>query len=275
MLFHTKSGHHIYYEVHGKGKAMVCFHGNGQSASYFKPQLPLAAAFQLILIDTPGHGQSSPLKEKLTFAAIATEVKELLDSLDLEDYVLVGHSDGANLAIAFENVYPQNVTGMLLNAGNIRFMGLKAHSVVSISLKVLKLALHSVFNPKLKNAYHVAGLIMANLPTLSLNNVVKNAGVLSLEGDKSHHFILGNDNDYISFGYDDLKELVYIDRSQQAIIITGEEDWDTNIKAAEIKASKLDIIIDKNTIEIFVNDGESTLSSTYFIQKQPILQEKV
>nr|WP_307960316.1 alpha/beta hydrolase [Streptococcus uberis] len=57
-----------------------------------------------------------PLKEKLTFAAIATEVKELLDSLDLEDYVLVGHSDGANLAIAFENVYPQNVTGMLLNA---------------------------------------------------------------------------------------------------------------------------------------------------------------
>lgn len=47
------------------------------------------------------------------------------------------------------------------------------------------------------------------------------------------------------------------------------------MKAAEIKASKLDIIIDKNTIEIFVNDGESTLSSTYFIQKQPILQEKV
>lgn len=80
MLFHTKSGHHIYYEVHGKGKAIVCFHGNGQSVSYFKPQLPLAAAFQLILIDTPGHGQSSPLKEKLTFAAIATEVKELLDS---------------------------------------------------------------------------------------------------------------------------------------------------------------------------------------------------
>lgn len=117
--------------------------------------------------------------------------------------------------------------------------------------------------------------IMENLPTLSLNNVVKNAGVLSLEGDKSYHFILGNDNDYISFGYDDLKELVYIDRSQQAIIITGEEDWDTNIKAAEIKASKLDIIIDKNTIEIFVNDGEATLSSTYFIQKQPILQEKV
>ncbi|KKF49635.1 Ndr domain protein [Streptococcus uberis S6261] len=162
MLFHTKSGHHIYYEVHGKGKAMVCFHGNGQSVSYFKPQLPLAAAFQLILIDTPGHGQSSLLKEKLTFAAIATEVKELLDSLDMEDYVLVGHSDGANLAIAFENVYPKKVSGMLLNAGNISFMGLKAHSVFSISLKVLKLALHSVFNPKLKNAYHVAGLMMAN-----------------------------------------------------------------------------------------------------------------
>ncbi|MCR4258028.1 alpha/beta fold hydrolase [Streptococcus uberis] len=145
-----------------KAKPWFAFMATDSRFPTLKPQLPLATAFQLILIDTPGHGQSSPLKEKLTFAAIATEVKELLDSLDLEDYILVGHSDGANLAIAFENVYPQNVTGMLLNAGNIRFMGLKAHSVVSISLKVLKLALHSVFNPKLKNAYHVAWLMMAN-----------------------------------------------------------------------------------------------------------------
>lgn len=145
-----------------KAKPWFAFMATDSRFPTLKPQLPLAAAFQLILIDTPGHGQSSPLKEKLTFAAIATEVKELLDSLDLEDYVLVGHSDGANLAIAFENLYPQNVTGMLLNAGNIRFMGLKAHSVFSISLKVLKLALHSFFNPKLKNAYHVAGLMMAN-----------------------------------------------------------------------------------------------------------------
>lgn len=162
MLFQTSSGAKLYYQVYGKGKAIVCFHGNRQSTSYFKPQLPLAEAFQLILIDTLGHGQSSPLREKLTFLEMAKLVKELLDSLGLSDYVLVGHSDGANLAIAFENLFPENVKGLLLNAGNVRFTGLRTHYLLSISLKVFKLGLQSLLNPTLKNAYYVACLMMAN-----------------------------------------------------------------------------------------------------------------
>lgn len=75
---------------------------------------------------------------------------------------MVGHSDGANLAIAYENLFPHKVGGLLLNAGNITFFGLLPHYVFSISIKVLKLALGSIFSPKKRNAYHVAQLMMAH-----------------------------------------------------------------------------------------------------------------
>lgn len=162
MYFTSTSGQKLYYEIHGQGYPIVFFHGNNQSVAYFKPQLHLADRYQLILVDSPGHGQSGALKKKTSFAQMARDVYDLLESLHLDQYVLVGHSDGANLAIAYENLFPHKVGGLLLNAGNIDFFGLLPHYIFSISMKVIKLALGSIFSPEKRNAYHVAQLMMAH-----------------------------------------------------------------------------------------------------------------
>lgn len=162
MYFTTTSGQKLYYEISGEGYPLVFFHGNNQSVAYYKPQLHLAEQYQLIMFDTPGHGQSGPLTKKTSFAQIAEDIYQLLESLHLDQYVLVGHSDGANLAIAFENLYPHKVGGLLLNAGNIDFFGLLPHYIFSISLKVIKLALGSIISPEKRNGYHVAQLMMAH-----------------------------------------------------------------------------------------------------------------
>lgn len=162
MLYQTESGQIIYYEIIGHGTPIVCFHGNNQSVSYFKNQLLLAEDYQLILIDSPGHGKSSLLLHKTTFAQIANGVKELLDSLGLTSYVLLGHSDGANLAIAFENNYPERVTGLLLNAGNISFSGLTQRSKYHIMVKVFKLRILAILFENYRNPYYVASLMMEN-----------------------------------------------------------------------------------------------------------------
>ncbi|VTS38286.1 alpha/beta superfamily hydrolase [Streptococcus pseudoporcinus] len=174
MYYRTQMGHELYYEIHGQGYPLIFFHGNGQSLAYFEPQLHLASCYQLIMIDTLGHGKSGALTQKTSFAQIAKEIHELLNFLKLESYILVGHSDGANLAIAYENLFPERVEGLLLNAGNVRFIGLHSHYIFSISFKVMKLALESIFDPKKKNAYFVARLMMANQtiqPSLKSNTI--------------------------------------------------------------------------------------------------------
>ncbi|VTS18053.1 alpha/beta superfamily hydrolase [Streptococcus porcinus] len=174
MYYKTQTGNELYYEIHGHGYPIIFFHGNGQSLAYFEPQLHLASCYQLIMIDTHGHGKSGALTQKMSFAQIAEEIHDLLNFLKLESYILVGHSDGANLAIAYENLFPDRVTGLLLNAGNIRFTGLHCHYIFSISFRVLKLALESIVDPEKKNAYFVARLMMANqiIQTSLMSNTI-------------------------------------------------------------------------------------------------------
>ncbi|MGT2808841.1 alpha/beta hydrolase [Streptococcus iniae] len=162
-LYYTcQNGQKLYYEIHGQGSPIVFFHGNGLSSQYFKHQKVLAKNYQLIMIDSLGQGQSDALEHMVSFADIAKEIRSLLHHLHLSSYVIVGHSDGANLAIAYAQLYPDNVAALLLNAGNIQFRGLTYISRLLISYKVCKLSLLSKIFPTLKNAYYVAHLMTIN-----------------------------------------------------------------------------------------------------------------
>ena len=82
---------------------------------------------------------------------------------------------------------------------------------------------------------------------------------------------LGTEEDYIEFGY--ATGEVYIDRSHLAIKITGEEEWDTQRRAVTTEAQSLLIVFDKNTLEIFVDEGRESLTSTFFINAKHVLSK--
>ena len=128
------------------------------------------------------------------------------------------------------------------------------------------------FENGIKQAFLVE--VVENLPTLPLNQAVETAGKLVTNLSSSIHYRLGEEGDAIHFGYDQEEDIVYINRSEQAQVIKGEEEWPIDLKASKIKADKLTVIIDKNAIEIIVNDGQAVLSSTYYLtNSQPILEE--
>ena len=56
---------------------------------------------------------------------MADSLDELLSYLNIEKCLLVGHSDGANLAIKYAALHKERVAGILANSGNITFKGLK------------------------------------------------------------------------------------------------------------------------------------------------------
>lgn len=109
------------------------------------------------------------------------------------------------------------------------------------------------------------------LTQVEIGQVVKGAGQIDIPITSNKVFRLGEDSDFILFGYEDGE--VFIDKSNQKIEITGEEEWSVNRRAVDIVANHLQVIIDKNTIEIFVNQGQETLTSTHYLQSQKLLQE--
>lgn len=119
--------------------------------------------------------------------------------------------------------------------------------------------------------HHLVQEILASslnaFQTLSLNKEISHPGKFELGVTESVQLRLGTDTDFISFGYDQDEGVVYVDRSQLKYQPIGEETWDISRRAVKIKAENLLIIIDRNTIEIFVNDGMETLTSAFYIDQ--------
>ncbi|BDD43039.1 glycoside hydrolase family 32 protein [Streptococcus ruminantium] len=108
--------------------------------------------------------------------------------------------------------------------------------------------------------------ILDQLEEVEVGQPILTASKLFINLKDSLALKLGNENDYLTFGYDKTTQEVYIDRSHLRIQQVGEEEWSTTRRAATIKAEQLLVILDKNCLEIFVNDGQETLTSTFYIE---------
>ncbi|MDG4517111.1 glycoside hydrolase family 32 protein [Streptococcus suis] len=118
------------------------------------------------------------------------------------------------------------------------------------------------------------------LPTSVLNSFddieigqgIQGPSKLSVKLDDSLDLKLGTDQDYLQFGYDRAKQEVYIDRRSLKIQQAGEEEWSTVRRAVTVDATDLLVLIDTNCLEIFVNDGQETLTSTFYVEGQTSLK---
>ncbi|MCL7714775.1 alpha/beta fold hydrolase [Stenotrophomonas mori] len=97
------------------GLPVLALHGWLDNAASF---LPLAAALpepDWALVDLPGHGLSAHLPAGASYAlpqAVA-QVLAIMDALDWERCVLLGHSMGAGIASLVAAVAPQRIQGLI------------------------------------------------------------------------------------------------------------------------------------------------------------------
>jgi non-heme chloroperoxidase len=88
-------GARLAYDDAGKGRPVVLLHGVCMSRRFFERNAgPLAERFRVVNVDLRGHGESPASEGGHTVAQYAQDVKHLLDTLELEDAVLVGWSMG-------------------------------------------------------------------------------------------------------------------------------------------------------------------------------------
>jgi pimeloyl-ACP methyl ester carboxylesterase len=101
----------------GKGRAIVLVHGFLESLEVWFGNgfaNALAKKYRVIAIDLPGHGKSDCLGYVQKIERMADVVKDVMSSLHLRRYVIVGHSMGGYVALAFAEKYVENVSGLCL-----------------------------------------------------------------------------------------------------------------------------------------------------------------
>lgn len=108
----TTSHGTIAIEDTGRGAPAVVFiHGNSASKEIFAAQLrsPLRDRYRLLALDLPGHGASTDAIDPhrtYTIPGYASAVSEVLRSLGIERYFLVGWSLGGHVAIELATQAP-------------------------------------------------------------------------------------------------------------------------------------------------------------------------
>jgi len=98
------------------GPAVVFIHGLGASMYSWRHQLEpvLAAGYRVIAFDNRGFGFSDRPARGYSNADYARLVVALLDSLGVDDAVLVGHSMGAAIAAEVALTHPDRARGLVL-----------------------------------------------------------------------------------------------------------------------------------------------------------------
>jgi pimeloyl-ACP methyl ester carboxylesterase len=111
----------ITYTDQGKGKAVVLLHGFLENQSMWKAFIPeLVKKYRIITIDLLGHGETECLGYVHTMEDQADIVNHLLHELKIRKAVLIGHSMGGYVALAFAELYPDNVKGIVLQNSTSR-----------------------------------------------------------------------------------------------------------------------------------------------------------
>jgi non-heme chloroperoxidase len=99
----TNDGTSIFYKDWGMGRPVVFSHGWPLNGDTWDPQLMFLAAngFRAIAHDRRGHGRSGQAWDGNTMDGYADDLAAVIDTLDLHDVVLVGHSTGGGEVVRY------------------------------------------------------------------------------------------------------------------------------------------------------------------------------
>lgn len=108
--------------------------GTGRTAPILLIRFPFSDKYRVIAVDTRGHGKSSRGTAPFTMEQFAMDLYALMDKLQIQRAMILGFSDGANIAMKFALKYPDRVKSLVLNGGNLDAKGVKKSVQIPIEI---------------------------------------------------------------------------------------------------------------------------------------------
>ena len=151
----------------GSGEPLLLLHGNGEDGTYFKHQLAyFSSSYHVFAIDTRGHGQSSRGSCPFTMDQFVEDLKHWMAHRKIKSAIILGFSDGANVAMKFAFRYPTHVRALILNGGNYDATGVKRSVQFPIEVGYRLCCFFSRYSSEAQRNMAMLGL-MVNEPRLT------------------------------------------------------------------------------------------------------------
>ena len=105
----------VSYTDNGQGSVIVLIHGFLENKTMWNAVVPiLTKKSRVITIDLLGHGKTENIGYIHSMKDQAEMIKSVLNHLKLRKYHLIGHSLGGYIALAFAELYLNNIKGICL-----------------------------------------------------------------------------------------------------------------------------------------------------------------
>ncbi|HEY6902060.1 MAG TPA: alpha/beta fold hydrolase [Puia sp.] len=103
----------LFYREEGRGLPVVLLHGFAEDGAIwdFQPDT-LKNNYRLLIPDLRGSGRSAALTETTSMEALAEDLRHLLDQEGIGQCILIGHSMGGYISLAFAEKYPERLLAL-------------------------------------------------------------------------------------------------------------------------------------------------------------------
>lgn len=121
------NGIKLYYEIHGEGEPLLLIHGGLGNSDYWDNQTPvLAEQFQVIVVDSRGHGRSTFDEQPISYELMASDMLALMDYLDIPKASILGWSDGGIIGLQLAITHPERLDRVVAFGANYDPSGVRA-----------------------------------------------------------------------------------------------------------------------------------------------------
>lgn len=157
----------LYYREKGNKEPFILLHGNGEDGSYFENQIDyFSDKYRVIALDTRGHGKSPRGNAPFTIEQFSRDLYDFMTGLKISNAIILGFSDGANIAMKFAIKHSNMVKALILNGGNLNSKGVKRTTQIPIEMGYRIASRFASKSPDAKRNAEMLGL-MVNEPNIS------------------------------------------------------------------------------------------------------------
>ena len=120
------NGANLTYYEHGTGNTILFLHGNSSdSYAFYNMYNYFGEKNKVIAIDSRGHGKSDTGYIPYSIRLLAADIIRFCEEKDLKNIVVVGYSDGGNIALVMASKKPEIIEKLIIISANNKASGMK------------------------------------------------------------------------------------------------------------------------------------------------------
>jgi pimeloyl-ACP methyl ester carboxylesterase len=100
----------VFFRLIGEGPVIVLLHGFGEDGNIWKEQWKAIKGYKLIVPDLPGSGMSEMISD-MSMEGLAACVQTILATENVTDCIMIGHSMGGYVTLAFAEKFASTLDG--------------------------------------------------------------------------------------------------------------------------------------------------------------------